>query len=69
MRNALKFLPVVSRVANSIGIDHSMSRVGQNRKANFSFAVGGNLLGKLSAFGWTIDADGVDAYLLVEFYE
>ena len=63
MRNPLKFLTVVIRVANSIGIDHAMTCIGQDGKVDLSLAIGGNLFGKLLAFGRTINADCVDANL------
>jgi hypothetical protein len=69
VRNAFKLLPVVSRVADSVGVDYAMSGVGQNRKVNFSFAVGGNLLSKTFAFGGTVNANCIKANLIFLFYK
>ena len=69
MRDAFKFLPVIRRIANSKGIDHTVTGIGQNRIADLPFAIGGNLFRKLFAFGRSVNADCIDANLPFAFRE
>jgi len=65
MRNAFKLLPVVVRVANSVGVDYSMARVGQKREVDLTLVIRGNLFSKFPALGRTIYTNSIEANRLI----
>lgn len=69
MGNAFKFLSVIIRITNSVGVDYSMAWIGQHGKVDLSFAIRGDLFRKLLALRRTVNADCVDANLAFTFDE
>ena len=67
MRNPIDFLPLISRIAQAIGIDGSMFGIGQKRKANLTFSIRRDLPCELSTHVGRINADGVQTYLFIFF--
>ncbi len=64
VRNAVDLLAFISGIAQSVGVDDPMIRVGKNWEVDFTLAVSGNLLRKaLGSLGW-IDANRIEFHLL-----
>jgi len=69
MRNSKDLLPFVSRIAQTVGIDGFVTRIGKKREVNSPFAICGNLGGKVFADIRRINADGVKLCFLVLLQE
>ncbi len=64
MRNAIDPLAFVCRIAQSVGIDNLMIRVGKERKTNCSFAIRGDLPNKVFTHIRRVHADRIQLYVL-----
>jgi len=67
MGNAEILGSLIGGIAQAVFVDDPMPRVGENWKVNFAFAICGNLLSKILAYIWWVNADCIQLNVLILF--
>ena len=65
MRDAVDFLPFISRIAQAVSVDDLVFRIREQLKVDFAFSVGSDLLREALAYVRRIYADRVELYVFV----